>query len=194
MDYLDDDDDDDERVEFEQHEALLFLEIARARSDVRKLEQKLAQAKCNEINTTGKLYKLQADEANRRMDAAETKVGVIRNSIRMKGGSLVDMSIQKRRRIATDDSIQICGMSQCTIRCNGTDCSLFRSAFWLTGGVTLFSYSSLLFTSLNLCDYVCNRIIFVVVYLDDVRGSQAYTPRCPSTDLYLLPLTHRPAQ
>lgn len=108
-----DDGDDDLRVEFEQQEALLFLEIARARNDVRKLEQKLSQARLEEVHTTGKLYQLQAEEADRRMDAAEERVGAIRNSIRMTGGNVCDMSVQKRRRISGDASIRIGGMSQC---------------------------------------------------------------------------------
>ncbi|KAF8119228.1 hypothetical protein EV363DRAFT_1394548 [Boletus edulis] len=103
----DEDDGDDGRLEFEQKEALLFLDMARARGNVRKLEQKLAQAKWDEINITGKLYKLQAEEAERRSDAADVRVGVIRNSIRMTGGTLCDTSVQKRRRISPEDSIQI---------------------------------------------------------------------------------------
>ncbi|KAF8122222.1 hypothetical protein EV363DRAFT_1301380 [Boletus edulis] len=103
----DEDDGDDGRLEFEQKEALLFLDMARARGNVRKLEQKLAQAKWDEINITGKLYKLQAEEAERRSDAADVRVGVIRNSIRMTGGTLCDTSVQKRCRISPEDSIQI---------------------------------------------------------------------------------------
>ncbi|KAF8553696.1 hypothetical protein OG21DRAFT_1509809 [Imleria badia] len=102
----DDECDDDERIEFQQKEALLFLNITRARGNVRKLEQKLAQAKWDETNTTAKLYKIQAEEAERRSDAAEARVGTIRNSIRMTGGTLCDTSIQKRRRIS-EDSIQL---------------------------------------------------------------------------------------
>ncbi|KAF8119544.1 hypothetical protein EV363DRAFT_1423709 [Boletus edulis] len=102
----DDEGDDDERIEFQQKEALLYLDIARAQGNVQKLEQKLAQAKWDETNTIAKLYKIQAEEAERRSDAAEARVGTIRNSIHMTGGTLCDTSIQKHHRIS-EDSIQL---------------------------------------------------------------------------------------
>ncbi|KAG6371387.1 hypothetical protein JVT61DRAFT_9603 [Boletus reticuloceps] len=98
--------DDDKCIEFQQKEALLFLDIARARGNVWKLEQKLTQAKWDETNTTAKLYKIQAEEAERRSDVAEVRVGTICNSIRMTGGTLCDTSIQKCGRIS-EDSIQL---------------------------------------------------------------------------------------
>ncbi|KAG6369420.1 hypothetical protein JVT61DRAFT_14903 [Boletus reticuloceps] len=100
-------DDEEDREDFEQQEALLYLEVARARGDVRKLEQKLAQARWDKVNVTSRLYKLQAVEAEKRSNAAERRIGTIHNSIRMAGGSLYNTAQKRRRTSDSDDSIII---------------------------------------------------------------------------------------
>lgn len=115
----------------------MYLEIARARGDVWKLEQKLAQARCDESRLTRKLYKLQAKEAEKRFDVAEARISMIHNSIHMTGGRLCDTA-QKHRRTLSDDSIRIdsstCRKKQHEV--NETHCSLSRYTFRLAGGVT----------------------------------------------------------
>ncbi|KAG6372368.1 hypothetical protein JVT61DRAFT_7808 [Boletus reticuloceps] len=100
-------DDEEGREDFEQQEALLYLEVARAWGDVRKLEQKLAQARWDEVNVTSRLYKLQAVEAEKRSDVAERRIGTIRNSICMAGGSLYNTAQKRRCTSDSDDSIII---------------------------------------------------------------------------------------
>lgn len=130
-----DDDNNNKHTEFEQKEALLFLDITRAWNNVWKLEQKLTQAKWDEINITGKLYKLQTEEAERRSGVAKARVSVIRNLIHMMGERLCDTLIQKCHYISSEDSIQIeAGMSQ-EWKLMQVNSFCFRSTFGLTRSI-----------------------------------------------------------
>jgi hypothetical protein len=91
-----------EREEFEQDKAYLLLEIVRTQINVRQLEQHLAEAKLEEHVAIGNLHQCQAQETERRLEAAETKLGSIRNSIRMGGGTLCDFSSQKHLHTSHD--------------------------------------------------------------------------------------------
>ncbi|KAI5981276.1 hypothetical protein EDD15DRAFT_2204161 [Pisolithus albus] len=89
---------DEDHEEFNQQEAYLLLDIARAQATVRRLEQQLVHAKLDENIALGNLYKCRAQESERRLENAEAELGCIRNSIRMSGGKLCDDSARKRRR------------------------------------------------------------------------------------------------
>ncbi|KAI5987376.1 hypothetical protein EDD15DRAFT_2372368 [Pisolithus albus] len=89
---------DEDREEFNQQEAYLLLDIARAQVTVRRLEQQLVHVKLDENIALGNLYKCRAQESERRLENAEAELGCIRNSIRMSGGKLCDDSACKHRR------------------------------------------------------------------------------------------------
>ncbi|KAI6017380.1 hypothetical protein BKA83DRAFT_4128499 [Pisolithus microcarpus] len=95
---------DEDREEFNQQEAYLLLDIARAQATVRRLERQLVHAKLDENIALGNLYKCRAQESERRLENAEAELGCIRNSIRMSGGKLCDDSARKRRRRVSGSS------------------------------------------------------------------------------------------
>ncbi|KAF8422829.1 hypothetical protein L210DRAFT_3509857 [Boletus edulis BED1] len=101
-DCLDSDTLDAEREEFEREEAYLLLKVARTQTNVQQLEQHLAGAKMEEHTATGNLYKHWAQETDRRLEVAETKLGSIRNLIQMGGGTLCDFSSQKHLHTSHD--------------------------------------------------------------------------------------------
>ncbi|KAI6007094.1 hypothetical protein EDD15DRAFT_2358185 [Pisolithus albus] len=95
---------DEDREEFNQQEAYLLLDIARAQATVRRLERQLVHAKLDENIALGNLYKCRAQESERRLENAEAELGCIRNSIRTSGGKLCDDSARKRRRRVSGSS------------------------------------------------------------------------------------------
>ncbi|KAI6022463.1 hypothetical protein BKA83DRAFT_4515146 [Pisolithus microcarpus] len=95
---------DEDREEFNQQEAYLLLDIARAQATVRRLERQLVHAKLDENIALGNLYKCRAQESERRLENAEAELGCICNSIRMSGGKLCDDSARKHRRHVSGSS------------------------------------------------------------------------------------------
>ncbi|KAI6015468.1 hypothetical protein BKA83DRAFT_4129424 [Pisolithus microcarpus] len=79
---------DKDHAEFNQQEAYLLLDIARAEATVHHLDQQLVHAKLDENIALGNLYKCQAQESKRRLENVEAELGCIRNSIWMSGATV----------------------------------------------------------------------------------------------------------
>ncbi|KAI6018612.1 hypothetical protein PISMIDRAFT_10121 [Pisolithus microcarpus 441] len=90
--------------EFNQQEAFLLLDIARAQATVHRLEWQLVHVKMDENVALGNLYKSRAQESERRLENAEAELGCIHNSIWMSGGKLCDDSVCKHHRHALGSS------------------------------------------------------------------------------------------
>lgn len=99
---------DPKREEFKHQEALLLLEVMRAKSAVCQSERNLAQMQLDESTTRGTLYKYRVAEMQRRFNMAESHIGSIRNSIQTNRGILCEGSLHKCHRCqASISSINI---------------------------------------------------------------------------------------
>jgi hypothetical protein len=92
--------------EFDEEEAQLGLELARARHIVCRLERELAEARCAESIALVGLYKHRAEGARTRHDHAEYDLGLARDLVTRKGSSSWNISVigkpsAKRPRLAS---------------------------------------------------------------------------------------------
>ncbi|KAF8126380.1 hypothetical protein EV363DRAFT_1401893 [Boletus edulis] len=79
--------------EFDEEEAQLGLELARARHIVCRLERELAEARCAESIALVGLYKHRAEGARTRHDHAEYDLGLARDLVTRKGSSSWNISV-----------------------------------------------------------------------------------------------------
>jgi len=94
-----------EELAFENEEAQLLLEVARARRTICRLERELAEAKSEENICLGRLYRHRAEEAERRLASAEYEVGYVRNRMRDTEVAVpVSEAPRKRKRHRTSRS------------------------------------------------------------------------------------------
>lgn len=69
-------------IETECKEAILALEVARARRKVRQAQQHLTSCVLEEYTASIKLYRCRAEMAEKRLEDADMNVGRVRNNIR----------------------------------------------------------------------------------------------------------------
>ncbi|KAF8417100.1 hypothetical protein L210DRAFT_3511522 [Boletus edulis BED1] len=81
--------------DFDEKDAQLVLEAARARRAVCRLEQELAEARCAESMTLVKLYKYRAEDARKQHDYAEFDLGLARDLV-TSNPNASDLSIVRR--------------------------------------------------------------------------------------------------
>ena len=81
--------------EFEHKEALLIVQVMRAKVALHQSEKHLAQAQLDGTTALGNLHKCCVVEMQRRFDIAESQLGSIHNSIQMNGGTLCNGSLPK---------------------------------------------------------------------------------------------------
>ncbi|KAG2748095.1 hypothetical protein P692DRAFT_20875007 [Suillus brevipes Sb2] len=85
--------------------ARLVLDASRAQRDVRLAEKKLADSIIAENDALGRLYRFQAEEAQKQLVDTNFSIGYIHHSIRKSGVTLSDSHPRKRRRTSDDGRV-----------------------------------------------------------------------------------------
>ncbi|KAG9307891.1 hypothetical protein JVU11DRAFT_13041 [Chiua virens] len=84
--------------EYQAQNAMLLLDVARAKSTVRCCKMELAQAQLDKSAALGRLYKCHINEMKRMFNVAESHLGSVHNSIRTNGGILCQFTLPKWHR------------------------------------------------------------------------------------------------
>lgn len=130
--------------DFDETDAQLVLEVARARRVVTRLMQEIAEAHCTESIALVNLYKHRAGDAKKRNEFAEFDLGLARDAITSKsnistGMSVIRRSNAKRPRFSSPSNRQSGSKRFCTLVdiCLVTDLAFCSnlSAIRLPGGM-----------------------------------------------------------
>ncbi|KAG9313084.1 hypothetical protein JVU11DRAFT_6527 [Chiua virens] len=82
--------------EYQAQNAMLLLDVAQAKSTMRRCEMELAQAQLDESTALSRLYKCRVNKMKRMFNVTESHLGSICNSIRTNGGILCQSTLPKQ--------------------------------------------------------------------------------------------------
>ncbi|KAG2096054.1 uncharacterized protein F5147DRAFT_656669 [Suillus discolor] len=111
----------------EEARARLVLDASRAQRDVRLAEKKLADSIIKENEALGRLYRFQAEEAQKQLMDANFSIGYICHSIRKSGVTLSDSNSKPRKRRRTSDDGRVHDLDELLVPAN----RLGQSGDWL---------------------------------------------------------------